>query len=238
MLHEEAHVWLISPESITDPDTLHHCHNTLDEEERVKAGRFLKASDRHLYLVSHALVRSVLSRYSRVSPAAWRFSRGPHGRPEIAPENKPRLRFNLTHTPGLAACIVTLDDDCGIDVEQLRDRNNPSGVAKRMFSASEAEQLRQHKGKAFLEYFYERWTLREAYVKARGIGISFPTHQLNFTVEGSKATVKFDSAIDDCDSEWNFQIIRPNTTHVAAVALRRREGIDKRINVYNFNFTD
>ena len=238
VLSSEAHVWLITPESVYDLAILKHCHNILDANEREKFSRFVHSDDRHCYLVSHALVRSVLSCYAEIAPSDWSFSQGKHGRPEIISDARTRLRFNLTHTSGLAACIVTLDDDCGIDAERLRHRSDPLGVAKRMFSTPELEQLKQHAGQAFLEYFYERWTLREAYVKALGIGISFPTHQLCFSVDNEIATVKFDHTIDDCDRNWNFQLIRPDAEHIVALALHNTSGKNKYIRIHQFDFND
>ena len=238
MLSREAHIWLVTPESVHNPAILQHCRDILNEEERNKLDRFVRPEDSHTYLVSHALVRKVLSRYAGIAPSNWRFVTGKHGRPEIVSGNQPRLRFNLTHTSGLAACIVTLDDDCGIDAEQLRARSNPLGVARRMFSAPELDQLRRHEGRNFLEYFYTCWTLREAYVKARGIGISFPTRQLRFNVDGENISVEFDSTIDDCEGDWNFRLIRPDTGHIVALALHDTSGKNKHVRIHQFDFND
>ena len=229
VLSREAHVWWIDPESVHDPDTLQSCRKLLDHDERGKLERFMHASDRHHYMVAHTLLRQTLSRYADIAPANWRFVHGAHGRPEISPDLGTRLRFNLTHTPGLCVCIVTLDDDCGIDAEKLRQRCNPLGVARRMFSESEYDALTHHEGRNFLEYFYEHWTLREAYVKARGIGISFPTRQLCFTTHGEKVSVEFDDTVDDCNKNWHFQLIRPNSTHIVALALRNNSDQRKHV---------
>ncbi len=236
ILSSEAHVWLISPESISDPAILQYCHDILDSDERRKVDRFFQPRDSHSYLVSHAMVRCVLSRYAAVAPSDWCFRHGEHGRPEVACDHQTPLRFNLTHTHGLAACVVTHDDPCGIDAEQLYARNNPLGVAERMFSATEVKQLQQYEGDAFLNYFYERWTLREAYVKARGIGISFPTRQLCFDVEQDNIGVTFDDAIDDNEDNWDFRLIRPDTGHIVALALHRCSGARKPVRVNPFGF--
>ena len=238
ILSSEAHVWMISPESVRDPAILQYCRDTLSQDERDRVDRFFRPEDSHSYLISHAMVRSVLSRYADITPGDWKFSEGIHGRPEIDSDQQTSLRFNLTHTNGLAACIVTCDDPCGIDAEQVNARNNPIGVAERMFSAKELEQLKQYEGDAFLEYFYERWTLREAYVKARGIGISFPTHQLCFDIMQDNVTVEFDSDIDDREEDWNFRLIRPDSGHIVALALHDCTGIKKQVRINHFSFTD
>jgi len=230
-LHRQAHVWLVSPESIDDRAVLERCRASLCSEELQQYRRFRFAQDQHRYLVSHALVRQVLSQYLPPAPADWRFVRNAHGRPEIAgAEDLPALRFNLTHTSGLAACLVTLDSDCGIDSEKIARRHRLGKVAGRMFSEAECKQLEALQGREFEEFFHERWTLREAYVKALGIGISFPTRKLCFEVRmETDIQVTFLEGIDDRNANWQFRLLRPTSEHIVAIALRRKGTDDKQI---------
>jgi len=230
-LHQEAHVWFTIPESVQDDGTLQRLSAILSAEELGRYRRFHFPEDRHRYLVSHALVRETLSKYIDISPADWCFSHSEHGRPEVANADIPPLRFNLTHTDGLVCCIVTLDDDCGVDTEKITARHAMPGVAKRMFSEAEHRELRRLEGREHLEYFFTRWTLREAYVKARGIGISFPTRKLTFTLEKNNAVeVSFHPDIEDRRDNWHFELLKLTGEHIAAIAIRRRSGeIDKKI---------
>jgi 4'-phosphopantetheinyl transferase len=229
-LHREVHAWFIVPEAVQNPSTLETCLYLLGEEELQQYRRFHFDEDRHRYLVSHTLVRNVLSRYVDLPPAEWRFSRSQHGKPEVANPGLPALRFNLTHTAGLAGCVVTFSSACGIDAEQIAGRHNPAGVAKRMFSEAETRELEQLEGQAYLEHFFTRWTLREAYVKARGIGISFPTRKLTFRVDTENTVeVSFHPDIEDRRNNWQFQLLRPTGEHIAAIAIRRNGEFDKKI---------
>ena len=229
-LHHEAHAWFLEPRSVRRPVTLERLQSTLSSTELSQYRRYAFPEHAHLYLVAHGLLRQVLSCYTDVAPADWLFERTAHGRPEIANPGAPPLRFNLTHTAGLVACVVTLVDDCGIDAEQITSRHNPSGVAKRMFSEIETRALERLQGEAYLEHFFSRWTLREAYVKARGIGISFPTRKLTFTVKrDNSAEVSFHPTIDDRRDNWHFQLFKPTGEHITAIALRRSSTVNKRI---------
>ena len=229
-LHDEAHIWLLIPASNRDAGKVEYCESIVSPAELEQYRRFCFPQDRHRYLVSHALLRAALSRYTDVLPAEWQFKYSEHGRPEIANPATPPLRFNLTHTAGLAACVVTLSADCGIDAEKISARHNPIGVAKRMFSEAETRELEQLQGDAYLEHFFSRWTLREAYVKALGIGISFPTRKLTFTLDGDNAVaVSFHPDIEDRPEDWHFQLLRPTEEHVAAVAIRRNGETDKKV---------
>lgn len=235
-LKNSVHVWHIVPESVRDRSTLQRCRNILDDREQRQLERFVSPVDNHRYLVSHAMVRNLLSRYAGIAPKDWLFSRNRHGRPEIVNSDVHGLRFNLTHTGGLAACIVTLDDDCGIDAERITARKRLPGVARRMFSSREFEQLKQRNGDEFLDYFYSRWTLREAYVKALGIGISFPTRHLRFEGDSDQIIFIPDTQTDVRPENWHFQLLRPGDEHVVAVALRRTANDNKRIISRPFTF--
>jgi 4'-phosphopantetheinyl transferase len=229
-LQQEAHVWFTIPESVRDHRTIQRLEALLSAEEIDRYRRFYFAEDRHRYLISHALVRETLSKYIDLPPVDWCFSFGDHGRPEIANPGTPAVRFNLTHTRGLAACVITLAHDCGIDAEKIRKRSNPVGVARRMFSDAENRSLQRLQGRAFMEHFFSAWTLREAYVKAIGVGIAFPTHKLTFAVEADDSVaISFHPHIDDRPEDWDFRLLRPTGEHIAATAVRRRDGVETRI---------
>jgi len=236
-LNQEAHVWYSIPESVQDDGVLQQLTAILSSEELDKYRRFHFPADRHRYLVSHALVRQTLSKYFDILPPDWSFTRGEHGRPEIANPGLPPLRFNLTHTDGLVCCIVTLDDDCGIDAEKITARHATPGVAKRMFSETEYRELQQLEGQQHLEYFFVRWTLREAYVKAQGTGIFCPTHKLTFTVTDNRSiSVSFHPDIDGKNELWNFQLLTLSEAHVTAIALNELKTANKNIVVRRFDF--
>ena len=149
-LKQEVHVWMTRPEDVTDPDQLQEYQSLLSSDEKERYRRFHFDRDRHHYLVAHVLLRKALSAYVDVDPSAWQFSQNQHGRPEISgPDIMPLLRFNLTHTNGLVACVVTLELDCGIDVEQSSARGNLLGIADKMFAVSEQQDLMNLDGQAF-----------------------------------------------------------------------------------------
>jgi 4'-phosphopantetheinyl transferase len=234
-LEQEVHVWLTRPEDVTNPDKSQEYLSLLSLEERQRYRQFRFDGDRHHFLVAHALLRRVLSAYVDVDPSNWQFSSNQHGRPEIsAPKIAPSLRFNLTHTAGLVACVVALELDCGIDVEQLSARGSLMGVAEKMFAASEQQDLQALDGQALLERFYCYWTLREAYCKALGVGIAHSKRNYRFLTDGDgRWAIGFDAPSDGESHHWQFALIKPTTEHMAALAIRTTDAAKKAI-VHSF----
>jgi 4'-phosphopantetheinyl transferase len=230
-LQREVHVWLTRPGDVTDPDQLQEYQSLLSADEKERYGRFHFDRDRHHYLVAHALLRKALSAYADVNPSVWQFSQNQHGRPEISgPDIAPSLRFNLTHTNGLVACVVTRDLDCGIDVEKRAVRGNLMGIAEKMFAASEQQDLMSLDGQEFLERFFTYWTLREAYCKALGVGIAGSKKNYCFVEEGSERWgIRFDALSNEEGAHWQFVLTRPTTEHLLAVAVRAAGKADKSI---------
>ncbi len=225
-LIEQGHIWLANPEQNFDPGVLSDFRRILSDDELARHQRFRFDKDKLHFLVSHALLRTVLSNYADVPPQQWQFDLNSHGRPELAQTHAlPWLRFNLSHTNGLVACVVTESVDCGIDVENLTRHCDYRAIARKMFSEAENRFLNQLKGEQQSERFFSYWTLKEAYVKARGLGLSLPTSKTNFVIgDINKISVGFDTDIEDKAGDWCFTLHQPTLTHVLATAIRSGEG--------------
>jgi 4'-phosphopantetheinyl transferase len=178
----------------------------LSTDEQAQLDRIAVASRRREYLAAHALVRTTLSRYADVEPAAWTFRENAWGRPEVVGH---ALRFSLSHTDGLVAVAVTHDRDVGIDVEALDRRPATPELADHFFAPVEAAAVR-----AQPERFLEYWTLKEAYVKARGMGMAIPLDQ--FWFDGPELAL---TAVDA--ERWRFERFRPTANHALAVCVER-----------------
>ncbi len=221
-------VWLTRPAELTDPALLGTYERLLTPDERARRDRFRFERDRHTFLVSRALVRATLSRYASVAPGDWRFVTSGHGRPEPAPEHDSALRFNLSHTDGLAACAITTGHPVGVDVEAADGRVATLEVATRFFSPAEVATLRGLGGDDLRRRFFAYWTLKESYIKARGMGLALPLDRFSFRL-GKPITIAFDG-LDDDPGAWQFAQQWPTGRHSLAVAVRR-EGADLAVQV-------
>jgi 4'-phosphopantetheinyl transferase len=225
-LESETHVWFCCPDKITDEVVLDEYLSILSNEERKKYQRFHFKKDSHSYLVSHALVRKVLSRYCNVQPEAWGFSFNRHGKPEISSSMKcPNIKFNLSHTDGMSACVVSLNNDCGVDVENIHRKNKLHAVAERMFAEQETKIVSECDESEMQNKFFDFWTLREAYVKAIGTGLGGSSKEFYFTIDVADgknkrvAKINFQDKRKEGYTVWQFSLLEPSFDHVAAVAV-------------------
>ena len=219
---EEAHVWLVRPDDIRDEARLGSYRALLSDDERERYQRFHFDRHRHLFLVSRALVRTTLSRYLGGAPASWTFETNEYGRPELAAVHEPAgLRFNLSHARGLAGIVVTRSVDCGFDVEDVTRLEEPLALIERFFAAPEVTALRALEPAERQERFFRYWTLKESYIKARGMGLAISLGSFWFMLDGEEAPrIDFGPDQGDDPASWQFHSAREGDEHFLAVALR------------------
>ena len=229
----EAHLWYVFHDRIDDTDLVARYHGLLNAEERQRHQRIALEERRREYLVTRALCRTTLSRYADIAPEQWQFTANRYGRPEIAaPHGAPSLRFNLSHSAGLIACLVTLEADAGIDVEDMHRRAATMRIANRYFSSHEVASLRALPPGRQRQRFFEYWALKEAYIKARGMGLSIRLDQFSLHLDHDcPITVSFGPGIKDDPQSWQFDRYRPSERHMMALAIRRGIGPDMRIDL-------
>ncbi len=226
----EAHLYFALEDQIREPALLAAYEALLTPEERARKQRYYFEKNRHEFLLTRALVRTVLSRYAPVRPAAWAFSANEWGCPAIATPEGAGLRFNLSNTKGLVCCLVAQDRDVGIDVEDVAREGDTVSIADRFFSPTEVAELHALPEERQRSRFFDYWTLKEAYIKARGMGLAIPLDQFSFLLApGSPIGIAFDPRLPDDPASWQFEQIRPTTAHLISLAIRRRNEANLRL---------
>lgn len=201
----EAHVWMSFSQPGQGAEKI--AWDLLPEDERQRAERIQAAADRDEVVLAHALVRAGLSRYHPVAPGVWRFRRGPQGKPFVlAAADAPPLQFNLSHTRGLSACVITLNIPAGVDVEQIEPHADLLNVAREFFAPAVVRELQNLSGEKQTIRFYELWTRQEACGKVSGIGFA-PASLVNENAE-----------------DWRCLQERVSPRHLLAAAVRGGQG--------------
>jgi 4'-phosphopantetheinyl transferase len=228
----EAHLWVARPSEIRDPELILAYDALLTEDERAKVSRYRFEKDRHTSLVTRALVRTVLSRYAAVSPGDWRFIANEFGRPEISePRAERSLRFNLSHTEGLVVCLVGRDREVGVDVENRARGGDLLDVADRFFSPFEVKALRALPPEEQMDRFFLYWTLKESYIKARGMGLAISLSAFSFDLDapGGGVRVLFDPSLGDDPGRWQFSVMSYGRRHAIAAGVESKRVGEVRI---------
>lgn len=221
-LSSQVHVWFANP-TLFARATLPSFVVLLSDEERLEQKRFYFECDRQRYLAAHALTRMLLSQYVDLHPCAWRFTRNRYGRPEIAhPDLAGRLRFNLSYAKDLIAIVVASEAECGIDAEHIRNLDDVASLARRFFSCREAAEIETQPSEKLHTRFLEYWTLKEAFVKAKGRGLSIRIDLVEFSIRNDRQIdISISPSLESQDLTWRFELLRPTPTHVVAVATGR-----------------
>ncbi|HEU5142754.1 MAG TPA: 4'-phosphopantetheinyl transferase superfamily protein [Solirubrobacterales bacterium] len=95
---------------------------------------------------------------------------GEGGKPELA-ERPPRLRFNLSHSGGLALVAVAAVREVGVDVERIDPRRDVMRLAARALDPAAAAAVRAAIPRERAPAFHRAWAQREAAAKCHGVGL-------------------------------------------------------------------
>lgn len=170
----EIHLWTIDPKQVKLTQGL---QGLLSHAESEKVDRYRNDTAKHTALITRIFIRLLLSEYATLLPADWQFTISKLGKPELYQAPLP-LRFNLSHNDELIVCALCLDKDIGCDIENRFRTVNVNAIVKRFFSRQEAQRII-----AAPTRFFEYWTLKEAFVKATGLGISQGLDTFSFEVK-------------------------------------------------------
>jgi 4'-phosphopantetheinyl transferase len=222
----DIHVWLAFYDEINQ-ERLHSVYRELlNAEEREQEPRFYFERDRRRYLITRALVRTVLSRYTSIHPREWIFSANSYGRPEIAnaEARDASLSINISHTHSLIILGVTKGRALGVDVENFRERDVSMDVAERYFAPQEVATLNAAPLHEQQYRFFEYWTFKESYIKARGMGLSLSLDKFSFYYPGdSEVGIEIDPELADTSARWQFWQFRPRPGYLIAICAERIE---------------
>jgi len=192
-------------------------HAVLDSREVAQAACFHADKDRNLYIATHALTRALLAHIGEKPAPVWQIAETEKGKPEII-DNESNLEFSLSHTAGLVACAVA-HFPVGVDTESRDRKQKQADIALTVLAPDELALLTTYPSDRQPEIFLRLWTLREAYVKATGQGVSFPREDFAFTLD--PLAIHF--ADKNLCADWQFSTWDENRHIVSLAASQRRD---------------
>ena len=195
--------------------------HTLTADECQRAERYVFEKDRTHFVVARGLLRVLLGRYLRQDPQHLRFTYGPHGKPALATDTGGMsLRFNVSHSHGLALYAITRGREVGVDVERIRPEVAQEKIAERFFSPREVTVLRALPTPLQAPAFFACWTRKEAYIKAKGDGLSLPLDQFDVSLAPGEPAALLHTTWDPQEAAcWALQDLAPAPDYRAAVVV-------------------
>jgi 4'-phosphopantetheinyl transferase len=182
---------------------------------------------RDQFVTARALLRTRLSSYTGVPELEWRFAENDHGRPYVVePREFRHIRFNLSHTSELVACAFSAQHEIGVDVESTARTLDFRGLASSYFAPCEVADVRTRPDEQLRAAFFSYWTLKEAYIKGRGLGLALPLDCFWFDLSRDPPLLDCDARCGDDPTQWQFRKAVPTEQHLLALGVRAAPGID------------
>jgi 4'-phosphopantetheinyl transferase len=218
---DEVHVWTAS---LDQPDAVvARLRTLLDDSERERADRFSFEKGRRHFTVGRGLLRRILGEYLGLDPGGVRFCYNPYGKPALAGEPEPgedALRFNVSHSGSLVLYAVTRGREVGVDLETIRPEFAGEPIAERFFSPGEVAALRAVAPEARIRAFFDCWTRKEAYIKARGKGLSLPLDSFEVSLAPGAPPALLATHDDPAEARrWSLFGLEPGPGYVGALVV-------------------
>jgi 4'-phosphopantetheinyl transferase len=213
---DEVHVWRLALD--LPPLKVEGLAHVLAPDEQERAGRFYQARDSKRFITGRGTLRTLLGRYLGVEPACLAFCYGPQGKPALPEERS--LRFNLAHSQDLALLAVTEGREVGIDLERVRPMADADQIITRFFSPHERAEFLALPEPERLVAFFRGWTRKEAYIKARGLGLAMPLDAFDVALAPGEPSrlLRVEGAPDE-PGRWSFRDLEPGPGFLAALAV-------------------
>jgi 4'-phosphopantetheinyl transferase len=213
---------------------LRRLEQNLSADERERASRFRFARDRDRFVGARGLLREILALYVDASPGRLRFGYGAHGKPFLAGEEHGTLRFNLSHSYDAMLLAIAHMREVGVDVEGVRSYGPAmEETYKTVFCEPEKQALARLGGEDKRTTFLRFWTLKEAYIKADGRGVSLPLERIDVSApEGRVAVLSEASGEWRTCPRWEPRTLATVPGYVAALAA---EGQDWRLALWQWS---
>ena len=212
----EVHVWLAK----LNDHQAERFRPLLAEDEIARADRFHFAKDRNHFVVARGWLRTLLGKYLDVPAGELQLVYGEKGKPSLNASQAGAINFNLAHSHGHAIFAFSYVREIGVDLEFIRADVECEEIAERFFSPREIDELKGVSLELRRQAFFNCWTRKEAYIKARGEGLSMPLNQFDVSLTPGEAValLRNDKEPDEV-GRWSIQSLPAPDGYVAALAI-------------------
>lgn len=213
----EVHIWHLDINQFT---AAHYADaaQVMNADERERAQKFVRGKES--YIASRWLLRKVLARYTRVTPEAIEFLRSEKGKPYLAQRD---IHFSLSHSGHWALLAVSKIELIGVDIEAVSSTRDLMGIAESYYHPHEFAHLQTLAANMQNDYFYRLWTLKEAFFKAIGTGISAGLEKIAFEFTDDRIHAQIAAELNQDRDEWQFHQWTLGAQNYAALASKSQQ---------------
>ncbi|MGB5418188.1 4'-phosphopantetheinyl transferase family protein [Algibacter sp.] len=206
-------------------------NNFLSEDEILKASKFRFQKDKKSSIITRGVLRLLSSKYLNTKPGEIKFKYGEFGKPEFDLDTE--IKFNVSHSGNMAVIGFVLNDDIGIDIEEIKSNFDVSEIAKSHFSSLEIKALNNLPKAEQVKGFYRCWTRKESFIKAKAKGLSFPLDSFSVSINSDKNAKLLETNWDKNEKDlWKLYSFTPQENYLGAVSVK---GNIESIKHFNFN---
>lgn len=215
---EQVEIWRVWLDLSTDPGR--PFQTVLSSDEKQRAAAFVFPRDRNRFVLAHGYLRNILARYLHCGPGTLTFSTNDYGKPVLQDH---RLEFNLSHSGAYGLIAVSRQCVVGVDVERIRQEMEFEDLARRFFSQREYSELMDVPRDQRSTAFFTCWTLKEAYIKAHGLGLSLPLDSFDVAFVPNEGSVLRATRPDPTEaSRWTLLSFEVDSEYTGALAVESR----------------
>jgi 4'-phosphopantetheinyl transferase len=212
----QVHIWRAS--LIREGKELLGLKALLNREEQERAAKFMVKGAANSFIIARGLLRKLLSKYLQIFPQDLVFQQNQYGKLYL---NSLPLQFNLSHSHDLALFIFTVNSSVGVDVEFIRKDYEFFDIARKFFSKTENKELFSLPKKEHIQAFFNCWTCKEAFIKAKGVGMFRGLDEFSVDISSNKwGKVMLKEFTDAPESKnWALEAIDPGDAYSGAFAI-------------------
>ena len=205
--------------------------NYLSEDEIIKASKFRFQKDKNASIITRGALRLLSSEYLNIKPEDISFKYGEYGKPDYDFETN--LKFNVSHSGQVAIIGFVLNDDIGVDVEEIKTDFDVLDIVSNYFSKTEIKSLKKLPKENHTKGFYRCWTRKESFIKAKANGLSFPLDSFSVSIDSDEKTELLETKWDSTEKEsWKLFTFSPQENYIGAVSIK---GNINNIKYFTFN---
>jgi len=214
-----VHIWAIN--FVVNEETFNSYFSLLSDDEKVRALRFKFYKDKRCYVVTKGVLRLLSASYLKMNAKDIIFEYEKYGKPKF--KSQTNLNFNVSHSGDMAIIGFVYNYTIGVDVEKIKNDFDTSEIAANFFSQKEIEAL-QHipKNEQYIA-FYRCWTRKEAFVKAKGSGLSFPLDEFSVTLDKDLESELVETQWNPSEKyQWQLTSFKPSLDYIAATIVNSK----------------